>query len=166
MKTEKPFWKTKKLSDMSQAEWESLCDGCGRCCLHKLRYDETNTLAFTNVACRLLDTTTCSCRKYETRRKHVPDCVSLTPATLAEIDWLPPSCAYVRVAAGQDLAWWHPLVSGDPDTVHTAGVSVQGRAIDERYAGPLEHHIVEWPGKRPRVKRPTPAPETDSEERS
>lgn len=165
MKIEKPFWKTKSLGELTPAEWESLCDGCGRCCLHKLRYDETNALAFTNVACRLLDTTDCACRKYETRQDHVPDCVSLTAQTLADIDWLPPSCAYVRVAAGQDLAWWHPLVSGDPTTVHSAGVSVQGRAVDERYAGPLEHHIVEWPGKRPRIRRPTSAPETTSEER-
>jgi uncharacterized cysteine cluster protein YcgN (CxxCxxCC family) len=165
VKTDKPFWKTKTLGEMSQVEWESLCDGCGRCCLHKLRYEENDALAFTNVACRLLDTTACNCRKYETRRQHVPDCVSLTPETLAEIDWLPPSCAYVRVAAGADLAWWHHLVSGDPTTVHSAGVSVQGRAVDERYAGPLEHHIVEWPGKRPRVRRPTPAPETNPEER-
>jgi uncharacterized cysteine cluster protein YcgN (CxxCxxCC family) len=154
-----PFWKTKSLGQMSQAEWESLCDGCGRCCLHKLRYDaaeerQAGDLAFTNVACRLLDSKTCQCRKYPTRREHVPDCVSLTPETLAEIDWLPPSCAYVRLAEGRDLAWWHPLVSGDPNSVHTAGVSVSGRAIDERYAGPLEHHIVDWPGQAPKVRRP------------
>lgn len=160
MPAEKPFWKTKTLDEMSQAEWESLCDGCGRCCLHKLRYEENNALAFTNVACRLLDKTTCQCRKYETRREHVPDCVSLTREALAEIDWLPPSCAYVRMAEGRGLAWWHPLVSGDPSTVHEAGVSVAGRFIDERYAGPLEHHIVEWPGKAPRVRRPKAEAET------
>ena len=156
MAAEKPFWKTKSLGQMDRAEWESLCDGCGRCCLHKLRYDETDRLAFTNVACRLLDTTLCHCRSYETRREHVPDCVSLTPETLSEIDWLPPSCAYVRLAEGRDLAWWHPLVSGDPTTVHSAGVSVTGRAVDERYAGPLEHHIVEWPRIMPRARRPKP----------
>jgi len=156
MKSDKPFWKTKSLGEMSQAEWESLCDGCGRCCLHKLRYDDTNALAFTNVACRLLDTTSCQCRNYPTRQAHVPDCVTLTSDTLSEIDWLPPSCAYVRLAEGKELAWWHPLVSGDLDTVRKAGVSVSGRAIDERYAGPLEHHIVEWPGQRPRARRPRP----------
>ncbi len=156
MKAPKPFWKTKSLGEMSKAEWESLCDGCGRCCLHKLRYDDTGALAFTNVACRLLDANTCQCKKYPTRQQYVPDCVSLTPESLSEIDWLPPSCAYVRVAKGQDLAWWHPLVSGDPTTVHSAGVSVAGRAVDERYAGPLEHHIVEWPGRAPRVAKPKP----------
>jgi uncharacterized cysteine cluster protein YcgN (CxxCxxCC family) len=150
---EVPFWKAKTLADMSREEWESLCDGCGRCCLHKLRDDDTGELAFTNVACRLLDLATCRCRNYADRTDYVPDCVTLTPQTLAEIDWLPPSCAYVRLARGQNLAWWHPLVSGDPDSVHRAGVSVAGRAVDERLAGPLEHHIVEWPGKAPRVKR-------------
>jgi uncharacterized cysteine cluster protein YcgN (CxxCxxCC family) len=84
----------------------------------------------------------------------VPDCVSLTTEGLREIDWLPPSCAYVRIAKGQDLAWWHPLVSGDPETVHRAGVSVRGRAVSEREAGPMEHYLVAWPGRMPRVRRP------------
>ena len=150
---EKPFWQTKSLDEMSLPEWESLCDGCGRCCLHKLRDEDTEALDFTNVACRLLDLTTCRCRKYETRRNFVPDCVTLTPEALAAIDWLPPSCAYVRLANGEGLADWHPLVSGDPDSVHRAGVSVAGRAVDERYAGPLEHHIVDWPAKAPRAPR-------------
>ncbi len=150
---EAPFWQTKSLHEMSLPEWESLCDGCGRCCLHKLRDEDTETLDFTNVACRLLDLTTCRCRKYATRRNFVPDCVTLTPAALEAIDWLPPSCAYVRLANGEGLADWHPLVSGDPDSVHRAGVSVAGRAVDERYAGPLEHHIVDWPAKAPRAKR-------------
>ena len=145
-----PFWTTTPLARMTQAQWESLCDGCGRCCLHKLRDDETEVVSFTNVSCRLLDTATCRCRHYETRREHIPDCVSLTPRDLPEIDWLPPSCAYRRVAEGRGLEWWHPLVSGDPETVHRAGVSVRGRAVDERRAGPLEHHIVEWPGAAPR----------------
>jgi uncharacterized cysteine cluster protein YcgN (CxxCxxCC family) len=149
-----PFWKTKPLAKMSRAEWESLCDGCGRCCLHKLRFEETGDLGFTNVACRLLDLETCACKKYATRREHVPDCVSLTPKTLRKIDWLPPSCAYRALAEGRELEWWHPLVSGDPNTVHTAGISVQGRAVDERKAGPLEHHIVDWPGQKPKTKSP------------
>ncbi len=158
MKADRPFWKTKTLDEMSKAEWESVCDGCGRCCLHKLRYEPSGDLAFTNVACRLLDSKTCQCSKYETRTEHVPDCVTLTPADLAEIDWLPPSCGYRRLKEGRDLAWWHPLVSGDPNTVHAAGVSVSGRFVDERYAGPLEHHIVDWPGKIPRARRLTPQP--------
>ena len=148
-----PFWKTKRLEQMSREEWESLCDGCGRCCLHKLRYEDTGALSFTNVACRLLDLDTCQCGNYANRRRHVPDCVSLTPKALAGIDWLPPSCAYRRLAEGRGLAWWHPLVSGDPATVHQAGVSVRGRAVGERQAGPLEHHIVDWPGRMPRTRR-------------
>jgi uncharacterized protein len=148
-----PFWETKRLEQMTRAEWESLCDGCGRCCLHKLRHDDDGSLSFTNVACRLLDLQSCQCSDYAHRRRRVPDCVRLTPAELAEIDWLPPSCAYRRVKEGRGLAWWHPLVSGDPDTVHQAGASVRGRAISERHAGALEDHIVAWPGKPPRARR-------------
>ncbi len=149
-----PFWKTKTLAEMTPEEWESLCDGCGRCCLHKLRDDDTGEIAWTNVACRLLDTQTCQCTDYARRRRRVPDCVRLTPEGLAEIDWLPPSCAYRRIEEGRGLAWWHPLVSGDVATVHDAGVSVSGRAIDERIAGNLEYHIADWPGRNPRPPRP------------
>ena len=156
-----PFWKTKRLDEMTTAEWESLCDGCGRCCLHKLRYEDTGALAYTNVACRLLDLTTCQCGDYADRRRRVPDCVQLTPAVLREIDWLPPSCAYRRLAEGKGLAWWHPLVSGDPDTVHTAGISVRGRAISERNAGTLESHIVDWPGRSPRPRQPAKRPKKE-----
>src|ERR1700712_5758723 len=136
MADDPPFWKTTPLDQMTGAQWESLCDGCGRCCLHKLRDEDTEELAFTNVACHLLDGTTCRCSNYEKRRERVPDCVSLTAAALPDIDWLPPTCAYRRVAEGRGLAWWHPLVSGNPETVHQAGVSVQGRAISETKAGP------------------------------
>lgn len=139
---------------MSRAEWESLCDGCGRCCLHKLRDEDTEKVVFTEVACRLLDTGTARCRDYANRRQHVPDCVQLTPAKLRTIDWLPPSCGYRLVAEGRDLFWWHPLVSGDPDSVHKAGVSVRGRAVPERAAGALEEHVVRWPGRMPRAGRP------------
>ncbi len=140
---------------MTTAEWESLCDGCGRCCLHKLRHEEDDSLSFTNVACRLLDLQTCRCTDYAQRRRRVPDCVRLTQAEVAAIDWLPPSCAYRRLEEGRDLAWWHPLVSGDPETVHQAGISVRDRAVSERTAGPLEHHIVSWPGRAPRARKPT-----------
>jgi uncharacterized cysteine cluster protein YcgN (CxxCxxCC family) len=156
MASQAPFWKSKSLDEMTPDEWESLCDGCGRCCLHKLRDEDTDELSFTNVSCRLLDLKTCRCRNYERRRDQVPDCVSLTPAALAEIDWLPPSCAYRLVAEGRDLFWWHPLVSGDPATVHEAGVSVRGRAVDERRAAMLEHYIVDWPGQMPRKGKGKP----------
>jgi len=154
MRASAPFWKTKTLEEMTTAEWESLCDGCGRCCLHKLRDEDTDEILHTNVACRLLDTDSCGCADYPKRQAKVPDCVQLTPAAVHEIDWLPPSCGYRRVAEGRGLAWWHPLVSGRPDTVHEAGVSVRGRAINERKAGPLEDHVVEWPGRAPRPVRP------------
>jgi uncharacterized cysteine cluster protein YcgN (CxxCxxCC family) len=149
-----PFWRTKTLGEMTRAEWESLCDGCGRCCLHKLRDEDTDELGWTNVACRLLDTTSCRCSDYPNRKAKVPDCVKLTPKRVAAIDWLPPSCAYRLLAEGRDLPWWHPLVSGDPETVVKAGVSVRGKVLRERDAGPLVNHIVEWPGRIPRAARP------------
>ena len=155
MPSSAPFWKTKRLEEMSRDEWESLCDGCGRCCLHKLRDDDTGRLSFTNVACRLLELRSCRCGDYVNRARRVPDCVSLDAATVRAIDWLPPSCGYRRVAEGRGLAWWHPLVSGDPRTVHEAGISVRGRAVSERRAGPFEHYIVDWPGQQPRSRRST-----------
>ncbi|MBW4024489.1 MAG: YcgN family cysteine cluster protein [Proteobacteria bacterium] len=145
-----PFWQTKTLDEMTTEEWESLCDGCGRCCLHKLRDEDTEALAFTNVACRLLDTGSCRCSDYEHRFEKVPDCVQLTPATLREIDWLPPSCAYRRIEEGRGLAPWHPLRSGTQDSVVTSGASATGRIVSEREAGMLEHHVVDWPGRNPR----------------
>jgi len=151
-----PFWETKPLDAMTRREWESLCDGCGRCCLHKLRDDETEELAFTEVACRLLDLASCRCGDYANRRERVPDCVKLTPARVAAIDWLPPTCAYRLLAEGQALRWWHPLVSGDPETVVVAGVSVRGRVVAERAAGPLVNHLARWPGQVPRAARPRP----------
>ena len=154
MSPSRPFWKSKTLEEMTSEEWESLCDGCGRCCLHKLRDDDTSALAFTNVACRLLDTHSCQCSDYQKRKRRVPDCVSLTPAVVRAIDWLPPSCGYRRLAEGKDLAWWHPLVSGDKNTVHEAGISVRDRVVSERSAGMLEAHIVDWPGKMPRARKP------------
>ena len=147
---QKPFWETKRLEEMSPSEWESLCDGCGRCCLHKLRHEDDDSLSFTNVACRLLDLHRCSCSRYETRQEVVPDCIRLTPEAVREVDWLPPSCAYRRVAEGRGLADWHPLVSGDPNSVHAARVSIRGRAVSETKSGLLEDYIVEWPGRNPR----------------
>lgn len=139
-----PFWKTTPLGQMSRPQWESLCDGCGRCCLEKLRDTETNALHFTNVACRQLDLRSCRCKDYEHRKELVPDCVQLTPRNIRRFDWLPETCGYRLVAEGKDLAWWHPLVSGDPRTVHQAGISVRQRVVSEGKAGDLEDHIVDW----------------------
>lgn len=156
MANPEPFWRTKSLGTMSRPEWESLCDGCGRCCLHKLRDAETEALVWTSVACRLLDGQSCLCKDYANRKAKVPECVKLTPAKVAAIDWLPPTCAYRLLAEGRDLPWWHPLVSGDPETVHSAGVSVRGRSVAERDAGALEDHAVNWPGRWPAAARPIP----------
>ena len=153
MSNTKAFWREKPLSAMTRREWESLCDGCGRCCLHKLR-DDGGEISFTNVACRLLDLKSCQCSDYANRRARVHDCVQLTPAKLKTVDWLPPSCAYRLLSEGKDLYWWHPLISGTPDTVRQAGVAINGRALSEREAGPLEHHIVEWPGRHPGGRAP------------
>ena len=141
---EKPFWRRKSLSAMTGDEWESLCDGCAKCCLHKLQYDDTGEIDYTNVACRLLDTETCRCRKYAIRSMMVPDCVRLTPDIVNQLKWLPSTCAYRLVAEGKDLPSWHPLKTGDPDSVHRAGVSARGRAIREQDAGPLEDNVIDW----------------------
>ncbi len=147
-----PFWKTKTLDEMTQREWESLCDGCARCCLNKLEEEDTGKLYFTDVGCRLLDGQTCRCRDYENRLGIVEDCVKLTSRSLPEIGWLPPSCAYRLLAHGSDLYWWHPLVSGDPETVHAAGISVRGRVAmleDELGDEDYEDRIVRWPTRMP-----------------
>jgi uncharacterized cysteine cluster protein YcgN (CxxCxxCC family) len=123
----KPFWKTKTLEEMSRAEWESLCDGCGKCCLAKLEDEDTGEIHWTSVGCRLFDAETCRCHDYANRLATVEDCVGLTPQNVATISWLPSTCAYRLLARGEDLYWWHPLLSGDPETVHAAGISVRGR---------------------------------------
>ncbi|HKI74916.1 MAG TPA: YcgN family cysteine cluster protein [Pseudomonadales bacterium] len=140
-----PFWKTTALADMSREEWESLCDGCARCCLHKLEDVDTGEVHYTSVACRYLGDD-CRCGHYPRRHRLVPDCVVLTPRRVREFKWLPTTCAYRLLAEGKDLAWWHPLVSGDPDTVHSAGISVQGKTVDERYVHPddYEARIIRW----------------------
>jgi uncharacterized cysteine cluster protein YcgN (CxxCxxCC family) len=152
-----PFWLRKSLDEMTDSEWESLCDGCGRCCLNKLEEEGNDAdTYYTDVACRLLNGETCRCRDYANRLEQVDDCVQLTPQSLKTINWLPPSCAYVLVAKGRDLYWWHPLVSGDPETVHAAGVSVRGRISATEETVPdedLEDHIVSWPQKLPKGAR-------------
>ena len=137
------FWEEKRLDEMNRAEWESLCDGCGKCCLHKLEDDETGEIHPTNVACKLLDRRNARCSNYKHRRAFVPECVRLDPRTLATIDWLPTTCAYRLLADGETLRDWHPLISGDPESVHRAGISVRGWTVSEQDAGDLELHIVD-----------------------
>jgi len=145
--TSDPFWKTIPLDEMTQEQWESLCDGCARCCLIKLEDEDTLELAYTEVVCKLLDLGTCRCTKYAERSRLVPDCIELTPDKIKDLQWMPSTCAYRVLAEGRDLAWWHPLVSGDPETIHQAGISVRNRAVPETQVAfdDLEDHIVSWP---------------------
>jgi len=142
-----PFWKTKTLAEMSQEEWESLCDGCGRCCLISLEDADTAEIYLTNVSCKLFNAATCRCSDYAQRTKRVRDCVKLTPANIGDLTWMPKSCAYRLIHDGEDLYWWHPLVSGDPETVHESGVSVRDkvRAVPGLSPKKLMERIVEWP---------------------
>lgn len=150
------FWKSKSLGEMSAAEWESLCDGCGRCCLEKLEDEDTGEIYFTNVCCELYDDAAGGCRDYAHRSERVTDCVRLTPDNLGGLNWLPPTCAYRLIAEGRDLFWWHPLISGDPATVREAGVGVVGRIAargDEISTADLEDYIVKWPSQVPKKAR-------------
>jgi len=142
------FWEL-PLADLSREEWEALCDGCGRCCLNKLEDEDTGEIAHTNVACKLLDTGTARCGDYRRRRAFVPDCLRLTPRLVGQVTWLPDSCAYRLRAEGRPLREWHHLLSGDPTAVHRRGPGVAGRVVSEIDAGPLEHHIVDWPDDVP-----------------
>jgi uncharacterized protein len=137
------FWETLPLAQLDRAQWESLCDGCGKCCLHKLEDDETGDFYPTNVACKLLDRRSAQCSDYKHRHSFVPDCIRLTPAKLETMDWLPASCSYVLRAEGKALPDWHYLNTGDRDSVHAAGKSVRGWTISEIDAGDLEMHLVD-----------------------
>ena len=130
---------------MTPQEWESLCDGCARCCLEKLEDIDSGEISFTNVACNLMDLETCSCTKYSQRHTYMPDCIPLDPQNVGELKWMPSTCAYRLLAEGKDLPVWHPLVSGDPQTVFLAGISVRGRIVLEKEIDDLEDHIVDWP---------------------
>ena len=130
-----PFWKTKPLGEMNRAEWESLCDGCGRCCLNKLEDEDTGEFAYTRAACKLLDLKTCRCADYANRQAKVPDCVALTPENVGSLGWLPKTCAYRLLDEGKPLQWWHPLVSGNPETVKEAGIAV-GDLVDHLWKLP------------------------------
>jgi uncharacterized protein len=140
-----PFWKVKDLAEMSACEWESLCDGCGKCCLVKLEDAYTGQISYTDVACGLLNINTCRCRDYRNRTRRVTDCVKLSTKAVSEFHWLPSTCAYRLLGEGKDLPKWHPLISGDPATVHRAGVSVKDRVIAEHEVGDVEARIVRWP---------------------
>lgn len=145
------FWEEKTLEQMTPAEWEALCDGCGRCCLIKLEDEDTGELITSDVRCQLLDGDTCACTDYPRRQAKVPDCIKLTRENVREIPWIPTTCAYRRMAEGKGLAWWHPLVSGDPQTVVDVGVSVKGRTFAENEVDPerWEEHAVDWPEYEP-----------------
>lgn len=145
--TDQPFWRRKALADMTRDEWESLCDGCGRCCLIKLEDADNGDIFYTDVTCRLLDHGSCRCTSYALRSTLVPDCVSLDPANVHELGWMPSTCAYRLLAEGKDLPPWHPLVTGNPDSVHDAGISVRGKVLSEEGVAEddLVERMVDWP---------------------
>jgi uncharacterized cysteine cluster protein YcgN (CxxCxxCC family) len=151
MTADAPFWKTKSLSVMTREEWESLCDGCGRCCLNKLEDEDTGRFLYTRAACKLLDLETCRCTDYARRHAKVPDCVALTPENVGKLGWLPDTCAYRLLNEGNNLKWWHPLVSGRPETVAEAGISVAGEAYSEE--GISVEELVDHLWKLPKARR-------------
>lgn len=146
-----PFWKTTPLEDMSSQQWESLCDGCAKCCLLKLEDEDTAEIAYLRLHCRLLDEKTCQCSDYANRKKHVPDCVKLTPKKIKQIKWMPTTCAYRLVQEGKDLPDYHHLISGDRDQIHRERHSIMGRTKSEDTV--LEEDqmdwVVDWKGNAP-----------------
>lgn len=142
------FWERKPLKSMNTAEWEALCDGCGKCCLNKLEDADSGEVALTRVACRLLDDATCRCSHYENRHQFVPDCIVLKPSNIdSHAYWMPRTCAYRLLHMGQPLPDWHPLLTGSAETVHAAGVSIRGRTVSEMDVADddWEDHIIEEP---------------------
>lgn len=140
------FWQEKSLVELDADEWESLCDGCGRCCMIKLEDEEDGSVHYTSLVCDLLDIERCRCTRYPERHVLVPDCIELTPDLAATLRWLPVTCAYRRLAEGKDLLPWHPLISGDPNSVHLADISVRDRVVPVRWVHEQEHedHLVDW----------------------
>ena len=141
--TDQPFWRRKTLAQMTDEEWESLCDGCGQCCLHKLEDAGSGEITPTDVACSYLDLGSCRCSDYKNRQTNVPDCVSLTPKLVSTLRWLPATCAYRLVEEGRDLFWWHPLISDDPESVHEAGISVRSKAVSEKDVEDIEQRTID-----------------------
>ena len=141
----KAFWRQKTLAEMNREEWESLCDGCAKCCLHKLEDEDSGDVFYTNVACRYMDDN-CRCSEYPQRDRLVASCVSLKPEDVELFHWLPSTCAYRLVAEGKPLPDWHPLISGSQTSVHEAGISIKGRTLNEAYVHPegYEEHIIHW----------------------
>lgn len=140
----KPFWKEKSLSQLNEQEWESLCDGCARCCMVKLEDEDTGELLHTNIVCDWLDIDGCKCSDYPNRSINVPTCIKVTPENSGALAWMPPTCAYRLLAEGKDLPNWHPLVSGDASSVHMAGISVAGKVVHEKDADDPFTHIITW----------------------
>lgn len=140
------WWNEVPLAQLDQRQWEALCDGCARCCLHKLEDADSGEVFYTRVHCGLLDEHSCRCRDYGHRLQRVPDCVALTPDNCSDLGWLPSTCAYRLRAAGKPLPSWHPLVSGDPRSVHRAGISIRGRSIADEYVHPegYDEHVITW----------------------
>ena len=147
----KPWWETTPLADMTDAQWESLCDGCAKCCLLKLEDEDTGEIAYTRLHCKLLDAETCRCSNYENRKQFVPDCVKLTPDKLSELRWMPQSCAYRLLHEGKPLYDWHPLISGELSSVHREGKSIMGMTVSEETVLDEDHldWIVDWEGNEP-----------------
>lgn len=140
------WWHSKTLAELNSKQWEALCDGCAKCCLHKLEDEDSGQVFYTKVRCRYLDESACRCSDYANRSTLVPDCIQLSMDNISDLDWLPSTCAYRLRANNQPLPEWHPLVSGDPNSVHDANISIRGRAISDEYVHPdgYEEHIISW----------------------
>ena len=144
MSNNKHFWETKSLNQMTKVEWESLCDGCGKYCLHKLEDIDTGEISVSNVSCSFLDQTSCKCKDYKNRNENVPDCIQLDLKNLKKLDWLPSTCAYRLIDEGESLHDWHHLISGSSETIHERGMSVRDCSVNESSLKNVEEYILEW----------------------
>ena len=145
MTIRKGFWRHKKLTELSPEEWEAICDGCGICCLYKVEYEDTSEVELTNIVCRFLDLDCIRCQLYDDRHSAMPTCIKLTPSEVATIKWLPETCAYLLIMRGQPLPDWHPLESGNPQSIHDRGISVKGKVIRETEADldRIEDYVID-----------------------